>query len=110
MVSDSPGERDKPPLWLRRAKEERAKAFQVFLCVHHRAYDEWLRRSREVRAEFTSEAHSARLTFVEDHDVLAAISEQMRAWLREHPNPMTWQEYEQLEREFEAQYAPRDFQ
>jgi hypothetical protein len=39
----------------------------------------------------------------------SAANKKLKAWDKKNPNPMSFDEYLQLEKDFDAQYTPRDY-
>jgi hypothetical protein len=107
-MSNNPGKKGKPAPWEKHATAEQQRALEEYKLAHHPAY---AKRQEERRA-----AHRAFLAAFGDKPIWSytneesiAANKKLRAWDKKNPNPMSFDEFLQLEKDFDAQYTARDY-
>ncbi|MER8768957.1 hypothetical protein NKJ70_04030 [Mesorhizobium sp. M0092] len=108
-MSNNPGKRGKPAPWIQRSQEDREKALEKYRIAHHPAYAEWSNRRSEAAKSFRKETGADDWSNPDIYKAMKAADARLRAWGKENPNPMSWDDYKQLEAEFTAQYVPTDY-
>lgn len=108
-MSRNPGKKGKPAPWLKRSAEQREWDLQAYRLANHSAYADWSSRRSEAAKSFRAETGADDLANRNFHKAMKAADARLRVWEKENPNPMSWDDYSQLEAEFSAKYVPKDF-
>ncbi|AEH89401.1 hypothetical protein [Mesorhizobium opportunistum] len=108
-MSNNPGKKGKPAPWEKRSAEHREHVLQEYRLANHAAYAEWSERRHEAAKSFRHETGADDLSNRDIFKAMKAADVRLRAWEKNNPNPMSWDDYKRLEAEFAAQYVKRDF-
>lgn len=108
-MSNNPGKRGRPAPWVKKAQEHKERALQEYRRAHHPTYNEWCERRSTAARAFRKEEEAKRPEFHQIHESMKASDKRLRHWDKANPSPLTWEEHERLEAEFEAQYVRPDY-
>ncbi|MGN7771553.1 hypothetical protein [Phyllobacterium sp. 22552] len=107
-MSNNPGKKGKAAPWVKRAATERMNDLHKYRQDNHPAYAKHIEERKAVFKSFLPPEDETPAWKLSNKELTDA-NKKLKAWDKKNPSPMSFEEYVQLEKDFDAQYTPKDY-